>query len=351
MRITSLQLKHFRCFSEFQLNFDAPHVVIAGHNGAGKTSLLEALHFACYLRSFRTHLPRHLIAFKQEACFVKVGLSSDEYDEQQEIQVGCSPSKKLVKVNSKPISTYKELTSVYRVITATEDDVMLVKGSPELRRSFLDQSLAMLNPAYIEMLRSYKKVLVNRNTLLQSGKRDIASYDVWTQQLREHAFPIQKERGLFVTALQNRMQTIMHTYFDSSYEVALDYRSKDIPENGGDLFERERAMKRSLVGIHLDDMHIAFRGTASRVFASRGQQKLLLLSLKIAFLQELTKRQGGAVVLLDDFITDFDEEKIEILLNVLYDLPYQVILTSPVEGGFGYQQLLEKGAQKVSLTH
>lgn len=349
VQIRSVVLKNFRCFKQFSTELEAPRVIIAGPNGVGKTSFLEALHFACYLRSFRTHLPSHMIAFDQDTSFIKVGISSP-HDEQHEIQVGSSAQKKLVRVDNKSIATYKELSAVYRVITATEDDVMLVKGGPELRRTFLDQSIAMLDASYIEKIRTFKKILANRNSLLVSGKRDTVSYDLWTQQLVEAMGPLITQRTEFMNTVQRHTRRVLQTYFGDAYQIELAYRTKKVPTDFAHLYEQERVMKRSLIGVHLDDMHIDFGGNASRTFASRGQQKLILFCLKLAFLQEITQQRGSAVVLLDDFITDFDEEKIEILLKILYDLPGQVILTSPLEGGYGYQELIAKGAQKLILT-
>jgi DNA replication and repair protein RecF len=349
VQIRSVVLKNFRCFTQFTCEFEAPRVLIAGQNGVGKTSLLEALHFASYLRSFRTHLPSHMIAFKQDASFIKIQLSS-EHEELNEIQIGSSSNKKLVRVNNVAIGTYKELSHVYRTVTATEDDVMLVKGAPELRRIFLDQSIAMLDPSYIEKMRAFKKILTNRNLVLASYNRDTVSYELWTEQLQSAFEPIVDVRSQFVRALQERTSTLLQRYFTDVDTIELVYKTKKVPTDLAQLYEQERAMKRSLIGAHLDDMHIDFGGNASRVFASRGQQKLILFCLKLAFLQEITEKKGGAVVLLDDFITDFDEKRIEIFLHILNDLPGQVILTSPVQEGYGYQELMRAGAQKVVLT-
>src|SRR5437762_3724304 len=113
LRISRLEINNFRCFQTFNIECNTPLILIQGANGAGKTSLLEALYYACYLRSFRTAAPRELITHGADNFFVRVSL--DSASEQNEVQVGFSGARRLVKINQRPIISYKELLDFYRV--------------------------------------------------------------------------------------------------------------------------------------------------------------------------------------------------------------------------------------------
>src|SRR3989338_8497805 len=121
--IQQVQIKNFRCFESSVFDFASSVVIIEGHNGSGKTSLLEALHYGCYLRSFRTHISRDLVAFGQDTFFL--GITYDSHV----ISVGLQGVKKQVKIDARAITSYKELRDFYRSITITEDDLELVRGA------------------------------------------------------------------------------------------------------------------------------------------------------------------------------------------------------------------------------
>src|SRR6185437_4207831 len=127
----------------------------------GKTSLLEALHYLCYLRSFRTYSPRDLLKFGQENFFVKISCIQQNLDV-CEVQVGFSGKKKLVKINQKTVSSYKELMDYYRIITLTEDDLFLINGAPERRRAYLDQAILLQEPTFLTPLRELRQVADHR---------------------------------------------------------------------------------------------------------------------------------------------------------------------------------------------
>jgi DNA replication and repair protein RecF len=337
-------------------------VLISGANGSGKTSLLEALHYACYLRSFRTYLPRELLSFNSDNFFIKVllqeGQGHPDALSDQEIHIGFSPQKKLIKLNGTAIDSYKKLIQHYRIITVTEDDVHFIKGNPEQRRSFVDQVLVLHNPDFLSKMRLFKQILHNRNSLLQSRKADKASYTIWTHQLWEQSIAIHSQRQEFLFTLEKSINRNLEEYFSGQIKVLLQYKSRkglsssfeEFFQEIAPLYEQEVALGRSLFGAHLDDIVIQFQGKASKAFASRGQQKLSIMLLKIAVLQELQQQQGPVVFLLDDFMTDFDQKTSLILLDILTNLDAQLIFTSPVNTGFFEQELIKKGAQHLLLS-
>ncbi len=355
MRITHVHIKNFRCFQSLELPFANNIILIEGINGTGKTSLLEALHYLCYLRSFRTHSPQELVQFGHDNFFIKARLQNknDSYD----LQVGFSNKKRLVKVNNKSIASYKELLDYYRIVTITEDDLRLIKEGPEERRLFIDQAIMLANPEFVNLSKRCKDIVDNRNALLKRGA-SAESYQLWTEQLWQITQQITQARVEALDQLQCGVRELISRYFADEFTISLSYSSKkslydsfeQFNQKHTNLYYDEQRFGRSLFGAHLDDFMIQFKDAKSKNYASRGQQKLIVLLLKVAQVRQLMIQKGEVILLLDDFMTDFDYKKAETLLAVLAELNVQLIFTIPTPEGFLQKALLEKGAAKLELT-
>jgi len=340
LQLTSLYLKDFRCFDQTTIDLDSRIILICGSNGTGKTSLLEALYYGCYLRSFRTHLSRDLIALGKESFFVKFlirdGLQDNLID--HTIQIGFANNKRLVKVDNKTTVSYKDLLSYYRVVSLTEDDLKLIQDGPEERRAFLDQALLLNDATFIAKMREYRIVLDNRNALLLDHTIDKEAYFIWTKKLWEHTVSIQILRKALLSQLEAEVTIMLHQYIDENVSLSFAYQAKkgsDLPfddfwhKNETELMRSEMHLKRTLFGAHVDDFTIVLEGKKSRTYASRGQQKMIVLLVKIAQIKQLAQKNGPIIFLLDDFMTDFDVERGKALLSALFELNCQLIFTSP----------------------
>lgn len=361
MQLNRLQLKNFRCFNELDINLSSPIVLIEGKNGSGKTTILEALSYLCYLRSFRTHITKDMIHEDSNNFFVKIELSNQEEPttETYQIKAGFSGRKRLVKINDKAVQSYKELMHYYRTITLTEDDLGLIKEGPELRRSFIDQHIMLHDSQSLQDFRKYKKLLANRNALLFKGSYTKEDYFLWTQSLWAQSNKIQRMRISALKAIDNELEAIIETNFPK-LKVVFKYEPKDKKicdsfeefwDLNSNLYEGEQFNKRSLFGAHLDDFSIMFLDKKTKAFASRGQQKLVVLLLKVAQIKLLSKNNHGSVIfLLDDFMTDFDSNRIEELVLLLCELNTQLIFTCPLLEGHLRNILIEKKALVVPLN-
>lgn len=339
--INRVHLKHLRCFTEKTIDLGFPLLLIEGENGSGKTSLLEALYYSCYLHSFRATSTKEMIREGHTSFFIHLDLAQQELDQvvHNEIQVGFSREKRLVKINKKKIESHKELIGSYRVMSITEDDLSLITGSPQVRRTFIDQALALMDVSFIELLKQFRRILEQRNAYLERRSYEPDVYRVLTAQLWTVTVEIQTQRQRLLDELQKQVNSLALEYLENTGMLGLVYQPKkasyssldDFLMHNPSLAIQEQRYGRSLFGAHLDDLDIVFYEKRSKVFASRGQQKLLIVLLKIAQLQLLLSHFPGAVLLLDDFMTDFDQERLKRLLALLTNLDIQLIITSPIK--------------------
>lgn len=346
MQVEHLTVSNFRCFEKKTFTIQRRVVLVEGNNGAGKTTLLEALYYSCYLRSFRTHLGRELVSFEKDHFFLQVAFDHEALASRHEIQVGVSGKTKLVKFDSKAIQSHKEIVQYYRVIALTEDDVSLIKGSPDGRRLFLDQALVLSNPSLIAHMKEYKKIMLSRNALLaRHGSKSDPQLMSWTEQLWKSTVRLQEARISYIAQLQKQIDHILASHGERLGEevgVKLVYEKKNLPDSedfalfwstlqvkGTDALEMRYG--RSLFGAHLDDLSISFNSKKARMFASRGQQKLVVFLIKIAQMQLLEEQNRASCLLLDDFLTDFDEKRLSWCLHLLQEICGQIFIACPLK--------------------
>jgi DNA replication and repair protein RecF len=345
--VESLTLQNFRCFSERVFTFNGRLIVVEGPNGSGKSCLLEALHYCCYLRSFRTRLNRDLIQLGKEHFFVQASVRQEAAALVDDIQVGFSGIEgKIVRWNHNLVHSYKDLVAQFKVITLVADDINVVQGEPEIRRDFLNYAMMLNQPSFIAQFKTYRQVLDQRNSLLARGSGVDDTFMTWTEKLWAEATILRQQREKYLGTLESAINKLLEAYFaddkDLDFRIELVYATK----HGADTatfdefwhtFERTHAAtewlwRRSLFGIHLDDVVINFQKKRARVYASRGQQKLLAFLLKIAQLEQLSAQSSEpGVLLLDDFMTDFDRGRVERCLKALQNFNVQIFLSTPID--------------------
>lgn len=357
--VSQLYIKQFRCFEERSFVFTAPIVLLEGANGSGKTSIVEALHFLCYVKSFRALSPRELIAHNQPAFFIKATLTADMMEDS--IQAGFAGAQRLIKINDQPIKSYKELIDHYRVITITEHDIDLIQGGPGNRRQFIDLAMGVQIPSWALYLKKAMELHEQRSKALYAGSCTSELYEAWTETEWEYARMIQLQRIEYIGQLEGAIAKLVQAEFfvGAVPEIKLRYLPKIscLQDNyaqfvaaNPDLSKEEIRLGRTLFGFHLDDIEIQFSGRVTRHYASRGQQKLTLLLLKAAQTTLLTPSKGPTLIILDDFVTDLDEQRIEQLLTLFMSLGTQLIITSPRADAILRKTLIQSNYQHQIIT-
>jgi len=349
MQLTRLVLHNFRCFASLDLAFTHPFIVIEGGNGVGKSSIVEALYFACYLKSFRTHRTQDIARCGDEQSFFLKVHGHQELGEEYTIQAGVDGNEKRIKVNEAAATTYREFLQYYRCIAVSEHDLGIVQGGPEERRAFINQVCLLRNPDFAELLRTHKHIIAQRTQVLQlpASSESDDHLRLWTQQLWENTKLCIEQRQEALATIEKAVADLIQTLPIPVPAITLEYKAKHIlPEHlaSFDTFwtwyrarhvDQERLQRRTLFGSHLDDIQIGFDGRNARLYASRGQQKLLVLLLKCAAVKLLMANEdapGRTIMLaLDDFITDLDKRVMAAIIEMIQSLGCQILITCPLE--------------------
>lgn len=337
MQIQTLKIYNVRKFEQTILKDLNPKLnIIVGPNAQGKTSLLEALSLVTRLKSFKTSKLRELIRQGENEASVAVELKEPTASR---VLLTFEGNKKSLKVDDQQVAKSKY---PYRggSISFIPDDLYLLKGTPEGRRNFLDDLVVQLDPSFVQFYQQLKKILKHRNKVLRSfkegfGKED--SFELWTEELCRAAIPVYERREEVVDLLNKTLPQIYTALFSVRENVEAiyehGYEGRPTLEKIRTRLERveagEKAIGYTLVGPHKDDLHFFINGMEARSFASQGQLRGVVIALKISEL-ELTKahRQWSPILLLDDIISELDDQRVAALIEFLAHYEGQLFVTT-----------------------
>ncbi|NLY71400.1 MAG: DNA replication/repair protein RecF [Clostridiales bacterium] len=330
MYFKEVRLKNFRNYKDGLVSFHPKVNLITGKNAQGKTNLIESLYIMSLGKSFRTSKDREMIAFNEDYCIVRCIYVKE--GRENEIEIVISKKGKAIKVDGAKISkTSQLLDNIYTVVFSPED-LKIVKDEPEKRRRFIDRELCHLKPVYYKELQSYKKILLQRNTLLKKGVDDLAMLDVWDRVLVEYGSRIVGKRKEFVEKLNILSRKIHSRITNGKEDLVIEYESniifnEELSNIEYDFIEKlKKSRKKDIIrgttsfGPHKDDIKISINGIDVRHFGSQGQQRTAALSLKLAEIQLIKEEKGeDAILLLDDVLSELDKERQEFLIDTLSD--------------------------------
>lgn len=350
MQINRIKLWNFRNYKEAEVSFDPGINIFLGDNAQGKTNLLEAIFFLGGGKSYRTTYDREILRWGEDV----FALSGDLWVSDRDYQVKVMyrrEGKKRVKENGLEGS---KLKGNFKVVIFSPEDLDLVKGSPSLRRDFLDRELTQIQASYGHALQNYNRILRQRNKLLKvKGVSLEENLAAWDQQLVEEGSRVIIKRVESVSRLNILARLIHRRLTGGGENLSLSYLStlgshgnKDIAgislEEAKIIFRRQLKQKKreemvlgnTLCGPHRDDLLLSIDGRAAKSFASQGQQRTGILALKLAVL-ELVKAGCGEypVLLLDDVFSELDFKRRDFLIQEIKD-NIQTFITSAREDVF-----------------
>jgi len=346
MPVRTLTLDGFRSYDRLEVTFgDGPHVVV-GRNAAGKTNLVEAIVVLSTGRSHRSSSDPEMVRWGADFARVAARVESDGRQEELEVVVHArgagSGARKRVRVNGVNRRA-SALRPVLRTVLFAPEEMLLIVGSPSLRRNLLDAIVVQREPTAAAVMSTYQRTLTQRNSLLRrirEEEAERAELAYWTQAIVEHGARILDWRHETLTALAEPLAAAHREIAPEETGLALRYASNVEP---GAAEANEEALRRrlretadkevwngaTLVGPHRDDLVFTSDGRELTQFASRGQQRTAILALKLAELDVLTTLDGRPpLLLLDDVFSELDPERRAHLVRRIGELPQAVVTTT-----------------------
>jgi len=347
-----LRLINYRNFSDIDLKFDHNINIFIGENAQGKTNILEALNFIITGKSYRTNLDAQLINWNSQSCYLHASIYKKENNYKIHISLENKNNKinknkliKFIKINQNFKKKF-QLNEEFKGVVFSPEHLQVVKGSPALRRKFLNDQISQIYPLYYKYLLRYYRILAHRNSILKKNynifekKRDLS---LWNPQLIEYGTFIILTRSKFLKKISDlannfqkeitqnneilklKYQTNIYQQCDEKIECIKEEFLKKIKTN----LDKELMIKTSIIGPHRDDFIIYNNQSNIAFFGSQGQQRTAILVLKLAELDIIKERESlYPILFLDDVMSELDEKRRYFLLNLIKNRKIQTFITS-----------------------
>lgn len=338
MHICRLALHNVRRFDRVELAPQPGINLITGDNGAGKTSVLEALHVMAYGRSFRGRVRDGLVRQGLDALEVFV-----EWDEQR---LGAEvPTRRRAglrhsgqdwkgRLDGEDVTQLGNLCAALAVVSFEPGSHALVSGGGEPRRRFLDWGLFHVEPDFLSLWRRYSRALKQRNALLKQGGHP-GALDAWDRELAEAGEPLTSRRQHYLDRLQDRAVSLAHDLAPNlgiqSLTLSPGWRKQELSLADALLLarDRDRLAGYTSVGPHRADWGVGFSAIPGREALSRGQAKLTALTCLLAQAEDYAEQRGEwPVIALDDIASELDRTHQARVLDRLRSGPAQIFITA-----------------------
>ncbi|WP_207941874.1 DNA replication and repair protein RecF [Enterococcus sp. DIV2402] len=348
MRLSNLQIQNFRNYDNLSLTFTKNLVIFLGENAQGKTNILESIFVLAMTRSHRTTNEQELIQWDAKQASIRGNVERTHTSVPLELFLTKKGRKtKVNHIEQKKLSSY---IGQLNVILFAPEDLSLVKGSPQLRRKFLDMEIGQIDPVYLYDLVQYQKVLKQRNQYLkqlaEKKQTDELYLEILTEQLVEFGSKVLIARQKFVKRLEYWASQLHQKISQNKETLVIEYISS-VPDTPWDNLEavqtafrqalekvknKEHFRQVTLAGPHRDDLIFLINERNVQTFGSQGQQRTTALSVKLAEI-DLMKEETGEypVLLLDDVMSELDDARQLHLLETIEGKVQTFLTTTTLE--------------------
>ena len=339
MYIETINLKNFRNYKEQTIKLNKKINVFYGKNAQGKTNIIESI-FICSLgKSFRAKKEKELIKFNEKESSIKINFQKEDREGEIFYKIG---DKKQILINGISIKKMSDILGNLNIVMFSPQDINLVKDGPSHRRKFLNILISQLRPNYIHHYNLYLKVLEQKNNYLKKIKEnnlkiDNNLIDIYDEKLSEIGEKIYHYRNEFIEKIKEKINLIHKKITEEKEEIKIKYISdcenkekflEDLKNNRKTDIERGYTTK----GIQRDDIYFFINGKKVNIYGSQGQQRTLILSLKLSEL-EIIKDEIGEypILLLDDFMSELDNKRKNNFLKSIENMQVIITCTEKIE--------------------
>ncbi|MEQ9359283.1 DNA replication/repair protein RecF [Coleofasciculus chthonoplastes] len=364
MYLKRLKLRQFRNYRDCLVNFEAPKTILVGNNAQGKSNLLEAVELLSTLKTHRSGRDRELVL--EDASMGQIQAILERAYGSIELSLTLrSQGRRTVALNRESLRRQLDFLGILNAVQFSSLDLDLVRGSPERRRNWLDSILTQLEPIYAYILQQYNQVLRQRNALLKTirkqeeertegvvSKQPQTELALWDAQLATAGSRVTRRRARVLQRLAPLAKSWHSSISGKTELLEVTYApnvnlEKDDPEAVQQAFLDKLHHRRfpeqrqgiTLVGPHRDDVEFTINQTPARSYGSQGQQRTLVLALKLAELKLIEEVVGEPpLLLLDDVLAELDPNRQNQLLDAIQDR-FQTLITTTHLGAFDSQWL------------
>jgi len=316
MRFAQVTLQNFRNLPLVSVRLEGRHTFLVGANGQGKTNFLEALGYVTALRSFRGAEPRALVALEQKQAGLGFTIEHEQFGESK-LAITFGADGRVVEWEQGKVTRLADFIGKFPSVVFSSQDNQLLRGSPSLRRRWLDLTLAAMDGAYLAALQGYTRAVAERNILLKHGGRDAAQLTAFEHEAAKHAVKLVTGRAAGVAELSDLFRVAHARLVPEGEQAGLIY-APDTAATTAEEFAaqlakarpRDSLLKSTERGPHRDDLDFLLQGRPAKNFASEGQQRCLVIALRLA--QAAYFRRHSAiepVLLCDDVLGELDPER------------------------------------------
>ena len=362
MEILEINYINFRNLIDGSVKFFPKLNLFFGKNGQGKTSLLEAVYFNATGKSFRTSKANEMMKYGVKRTGVYI-VYRDNIGEKT-LTVKFNDNKKEYYYNNKKVP-YDEFYGKLNVVTYIPEDIVLITGSPSIRRTFFDGEIAQTNSEYFQDLKNYNKLLKIRNKYLKEENTKDTEYLVYEDEFIKYGAKVIEKRLEYVQKISIILNLNYRKLFDNKKELSLSYEchlgnikklslkeiEKLLREKIKKNFSQEKRYGFSLCGPQKDDFLFILNGHEAKSTASQGEKKSIIFSLKLSEIDMVIReKKENPVLIIDDISSYFDSNRKESILNYLEKRNIQVLVSSTGDLGIDSNDFYVEGGEIVYDT-
>ncbi|MDR3287842.1 MAG: DNA replication/repair protein RecF [Peptococcaceae bacterium] len=342
--IKDIDMYHFRNLQQQKICFSPGLNILTGKNGQGKTNLLEALFYLLTGKSYRAQKELELIRWGEDA--FRLNGSFNVNGREIRLESVYTDKKKMIKVNGVACRRLSDFIGLINVVFFSPDDLSIIKDSPGKRRLFIDAHIIQLRPSYVGVLNDYNRILTQKGHLLREDRAGFREkqeqLELWNEELVKYGSEVLKLRCEHTNRLKRIAAEIYQQISFDAEKMDMAYLPlgcKDIETALAEFplilqkkKESELERRTILVGPHRDELEVSLDQRNGRLFASQGQQRSIVLALKLAQLHIIKQeKETYPLLLLDDVLSELDQFRRKYLIHFIESLEIQTVMTNALD--------------------